>query len=75
MSIRDAIEAYTINGARYLKLDGVAGSIETGKSADFIVLDRDILTLADAGKADDIARTQVLKTYFMGREVYRRPAP
>jgi predicted amidohydrolase YtcJ len=71
--IRDAIDAYTINGAQYLKRDQEAGSIEVGKSADFIVLDRDILQLADSGAADDIAKVQVLETYFMGTAVYRRP--
>jgi hypothetical protein len=70
--IRDAVDAYTINGAQYLKRDKEAGSIEVGKSADFIVLDRDILELADTGAADDIAKAQVLETYFMGTAVYRR---
>jgi predicted amidohydrolase YtcJ len=69
--LRDAIDAYTINGAKYLKRDPEAGSIEVGKSADFIVLDRDILALADADKADDVAKTQVLETYFMGTRVYQ----
>jgi predicted amidohydrolase YtcJ len=73
--IRDAIDAYTINGAQYLKRDKEAGSIEVGKSADFIVLDRDILKLADASAADDIAKTRVLETYFMGTAVFRRPTP
>jgi predicted amidohydrolase YtcJ len=71
--IRDAIDAYTINGAQYLKRDEEAGSIEVGKSADFVVLDRDILHLADTGAADQIAKTQVLTTYFMGSAVYQRP--
>jgi hypothetical protein len=71
--LRDVIDAYTINGAQYLKRDKVAGSIEAGKSADFIVLDRDILALADGGKAGEVAKTQVLETYFMGTKVYQRP--
>ena len=70
--IRDAIEAYTINGAKYLNTDKDAGSIEVGKSADLIVLDQDILALADAGKAEDIIKTKVLETYFRGEQVYRR---
>jgi len=69
--IRDVIDAYTINGAQYLKRDQEAGSIEVGKSADFIVLDRDILNLADTGAADQISKTRVLKTYFMGIAVYQ----
>jgi imidazolonepropionase-like amidohydrolase len=46
------------------------GSLEVGKSADFIVVDRDILALADSGKADEIMQTQVLKTWLKGRVVY-----
>ena len=71
--IRDALDSYTINGARYLNIDREAGSIEPGKSADFIIVDRDILKLADEGRADDIAGTHVLETWFMGRRVFRRP--
>jgi predicted amidohydrolase YtcJ len=74
VGIRDMIDAYTINGARFLHRDQVAGSLEAGKSADFIVLDRDILELAISGHADDIARTRVLETWFQGKEVYSRPA-
>jgi predicted amidohydrolase YtcJ len=74
VSIRDVIDAYTINGARFLHRDSIAGSLEAGKSADFIVVDQDILQLAASGHADDIVRTHVLKTWFQGKEVYARPA-
>jgi predicted amidohydrolase YtcJ len=70
ISVQDAIDAYTINGARYLNIDAVAGSIEVGKSADFIVLNQDIVTLAEAGKGLQIAQTQVLGTWFQGVNVY-----
>jgi predicted amidohydrolase YtcJ len=73
ISIQSAIDAYTINGARYLNRDREAGSIEVGKSADFIVLDRDILKLAEAGRGPDIAHTLVLETWFKGVTVYKRP--
>jgi predicted amidohydrolase YtcJ len=73
--LRDVIDAYTINGARYLGRDQVAGSIEAGKSADFVVLDRDILALAHDGRADDVAKTRVLETWFMGKAVYVRRTP
>ena len=68
------IDAYTMNGAEMLYLRDVAGSIEVGKSGDFIVLDRDILMLADNGHVADVADTKVLATWFRGNKVYSRPA-
>lgn len=70
ISIRDVIDAYTSSGARFLGREQEAGSIEVGKSGDFIVLNQDILRLADQGHPDDIRNTDVLETWFMGKEVY-----
>ena len=70
ISLREVIEAYTINGARMLGLEKEAGSIEVGKSADFVLIDRDILALADGGHPDAVADTHVLATWFRGRKVY-----
>jgi predicted amidohydrolase YtcJ len=72
--LRDVIDAYTVNGAEMLYLRDVAGSLEVGKSADFIVLDRDILALADSGHAAEVADTKVVATWFRGEKVYTRPA-
>ncbi|MGO9602338.1 MAG: amidohydrolase [Candidatus Binataceae bacterium] len=63
-----AIEAYTVNPARAMGIESVTGSLSVGKSADVIVLDRNLFEIA----ASDIADTKVLTTFFEGRVVYQR---
>ena len=60
------IAAYTINGAWLMGLEKEQGSIEVGKRADFVVLDRDLF----AGPASAINEAKVLLTVFDGRTVY-----
>ena len=64
-----AVDAYTINAAFAMKQDTTTGSLEVGKRADLIVVDRDIFTV----DPDTIADTKVLKTYLDGRLVYTAP--
>lgn len=65
---RDAVlRAATINAAFELHEDDVTGSIEVGKLADFIVLDRNPLTVP----AESIAKTKVLETVVGGNVVYK----
>ena len=63
-----AIRFYTANNAYILKQEKDTGSLEPGKLADFIILDRDILTCP----LDDLRETQVLQTFLGGRKVYER---
>lgn len=72
ISIFDAVDAYTVNAARALRFDDVAGSLEPGKKADFIILDQNIFDLAESGRAAAISDTQVLETWFSGARVYAR---
>jgi predicted amidohydrolase YtcJ len=69
ISREDAIRFYTINNARLMFLEDKVGSLEPGKFADFVVLDRDILTCP----ALNIHETQCLGTYLGGKLVYERP--
>ena len=49
-------------------LGEITGSLEPGKSADFIVIDRDVF----ATPAHDVADTRVLSTWFEGRCVHEK---
>lgn len=61
------IAAYTINGAYVNFEEKETGSIEAGKAADLIILDRNILEVP----AHEIHRVKVLLTLLEGKEVYR----
>ena len=62
----EAIRLYTINNAKILFLDKELGSLEVGKRADFIILDRDIL----ACSLDDLKTTQVRATWLDGKLIW-----
>jgi len=74
LNIRDLIDAYTINNARALNRASEIGSLEAGKSADFIMVDQNILALADQGHPEKIGDTKVLATWFIGKKVYSAPS-
>ena len=63
------LAAYTINGAYTMSLDDAQGSIEVGKRADFVVLDRNLFDLDPYAISD----ASVTMTIFDGRIVYQRP--
>lgn len=63
-----AIRLYTINNAFLTFEEAHKGSIEPGKLADFIVLDRDILTCP----VDEIKDINVESTYLGGTRIYIR---
>jgi predicted amidohydrolase YtcJ len=48
--------------------EATMGSLSPGKLADFVVLDRDIMTVPDR----DILGTSVIATYLGGTPVYER---
>lgn len=62
------LEAYTINGAYTMGLDDIQGSIEVGKRADLVVLDRNLFDLDPY----EISDAYVTMTLFDGRTVYQR---
>ena len=66
INIETAIDAFTINAAFVNKHEDVTGSIETGKYADLIVLDQNLMDI----DARAISDTQVLLTLFAGEPVH-----
>ena len=68
IGVMDAIRLYTWNGAYLGKEEDVKGSIEPGKLADMIVIDRDILTIPP----EEIKDVKVLTTIVYGMIVYNR---
>lgn len=68
LTIDDMVAAYTINAAAAMGLDALIGSLEVGKRADFIILDRDIFAIAP----QTLPQTQVLATYSDGVPIYEK---
>lgn len=70
ISREQALRLYTINNAYLTFEENQKGSLEPGKLADFIVLDRDILTCP----TDAVKDTQVEQTFLGGKLIYTRNA-
>jgi predicted amidohydrolase YtcJ len=64
----EAIRAYTIDGAHSAWEEEIKGSIEPGKLADLVVVDRDPLTIP----TDDLKNVQAIITIVGGKVAYRR---
>lgn len=69
ISVKEAIEAFTLGSAYAGFEDKDRGSITAGKLADIVVLDRDIL---DPKEQDRIAETKVVMTIVGGKVVFEK---
>lgn len=68
-NVEEAIKCYTINGAYAMRQEDKTGSLEVGKYADIIVLDRDLFSIP----LNKISKTKVELTLLGGKEVYVSP--
>jgi predicted amidohydrolase YtcJ len=67
LTLRAALRAITIDAAYSLRQEQVTGSLEAGKFADFVVLDRNPLE----SPPDQVSSTRTLLTVVGGKVVYR----
>jgi predicted amidohydrolase YtcJ len=68
LSREEVLRTITLNAAEQLKLDAVVGSVEVGKFADLIVLDKNFMQVPEA----ELARNNVLLTMVGGKVVWAK---
>lgn len=71
INVEEALRAYTVSAAYASHEEQIKGSLEPGKLADFVVLEKDITTIA----APEIRNVAVLMTVVGGRTVFKKQIP
>jgi len=66
ISVEDALQAYTINAAYASFEEDIKGSLEPGKLADFVIIDRDLTAISP----EQIKDARVLLTVIGGQVVF-----
>jgi hypothetical protein len=69
VSVKQAVEAYTINGAYQIFMEEEIGSLKVGKWADMIVVNQDIMKFS-GNDFLQISKTKVLAAIIAGKTVY-----
>jgi predicted amidohydrolase YtcJ len=68
LSRTEVLRTITMNAAEQLKLEAVVGSVEVGKFADLIVLDKNFMQVPE----EELARNNVLLTVVGGKVVWAK---
>lgn len=69
LTLKEALRCFTLDAAWSAHQEDVLGSLEPGKWADFIVVDRDLFKIP----ARDLRSVEVLETWVAGKKVHTRP--
>ena len=67
VGLDDIVKALTINVAWQLHMEDITGSIETGKSAELVILDGDL----ESTPVEDICKLKVLETIIKGKTEFK----
>ncbi len=65
---QQVLKALTINGAFQMHNEQERGSIKVGKYADFVIVDKDVMS--ESCPVNQIHNANVTSTYFEGKQVY-----
>jgi predicted amidohydrolase YtcJ len=68
VTVEQALTMYTRNGAYVAFEEDRKGSLEPGKLADFLVLDRDVFSVP----SQELKDVKVRQTYVAGKQIYPR---
>lgn len=68
MSVKEALACFTLDAAYAAQQENSIGSLEVGKWADFVILDRDLFTISPY----DIHAIKVLQTWMAGKQVFAK---
>ena len=66
VSVADLVRAFTMGNAYACRLDDIAGSIEEGKCADMVILEKNLFDQP----VDDIYKVKVCQTISEGKVIY-----
>lgn len=66
MTLREALQAFTLDAAYAAKSESLYGSLEPGKLADFILIDRDPFQIPPS----ELDNIKVLETWVEGKKVF-----
>ena len=66
MTLKQAFRGFTLDAAYAAHMEQTLGTLEPGKWADFLLIDRDLFNIPE----EDLWKVQVLETYLAGEKVY-----
>ena len=67
ISVMDALKVFTCNAAYALGQESIKGSLEKGKLADFVILEKDLTDIA----IEKVKNLRILETYHRGKLIYK----